>query len=260
MRRRATKKQVVVSICLLAAVAGAGYLWWPHLWWSFLMSRNSVKIPSVPTSTLEAPGKTDGWYKCSIGPLSLKLPPELSEKAERAVNKTSISFTTSDLQMMVHIPHKMPPDHQAGLVQAAEEFHESLMHLIADSYRESTDDFRWSMSHAELRRHQILLNLGAAFPHFAASAVETRYEAALEGLLIINNRRSASFEWRTKSGAGVGFITFSSKDKDLDLGVVRDICLSVKCDENRLGPAHSTRELKQILEAIEITRDATPGG
>src|SRR5216684_2238272 len=133
MRRRATKKQIVASMCLLAAVAGAGYWWWPHLWWSFLMSRNAVKIPSVPVSMLEAPGKTAGWYECRIGPLSLKLPPELAENAERSVNKMSISFTNSDQQMMVHVPHTMPPDHQAGLVQAADEFHESLMHLIADS-------------------------------------------------------------------------------------------------------------------------------
>src|SRR5258708_36919660 len=123
----------------------------------------------------------------------------------------AIKFAVSDLQVMVHVPHKMPSGHQAGLMQIADEFDESLMHLVADSYRASTDDFRWSMSRAELRRHQILLNLGAAFPHSVASAVETRYESALEGLLIVNDRRAASFEWRTIPGAAVGDVSFLGK-------------------------------------------------
>jgi hypothetical protein len=254
MRRRATTKQVVISLIVLAAVTAAGFWWWPHILWSFLIARNQVRIPRVPVTEMKSPGKTGGWYECRIGPLSLKMPPELAESADRALGKASIDFTDSDMEMAIAVPFRNPPESQTGAQQMAAMFHMSPLRIIAESYCTSSDDFRWTMSKAELIRHQILLNMGRNYPHALASAVETRYDDAIEGLLIIGDRRHVVFEWRTTSGSADGSIRLTRKDHDLDMEIVRDMCQSVTCDESQLGPPYTKKELKQFLDTIKTTR------
>jgi hypothetical protein len=130
----------------------------------------------------------------------------------------------------------------------------SPLRIVEESYRTSSDDFRWMMSRAELTRHQILLNMGRTYPHALASAVETRYGDAIEGLLIIGDRRNVIFEWRTTSGSADGSIRSTRKDHDLDMGMVRDICQSITCDESQLGPPYDKKALKQFLDTIKTTR------
>jgi len=258
MRKRATKQQIVVSVCVLAAVAGAGFWWWPHLYWSFMMSRNHVRVPSVPITQLKAPGETAGWYDCSVGPLKLKLPPEIVEKAERSVGKTSLNFTIANRELDIHVPFHIEPDFQAEQSRLAADFNMSPMHLIVECFRASTDDFRWSMSRSALRKHETLLQMGYYFRRGGVMAVETRFDGPLEGLLILHTRRQASFEWRTPSGAGS--LMFADKDRDLDLDMLRDICQSVACDDNRLAASYSKKELRDFLETMEIVRDESDPG
>lgn len=253
MRRRATTRQIVISLIVLAAVIGAGVWWWPHITWSFLIARNYVRIRSVPVSEMKAAGKTPGWFVCRIGPMSLKMPPELAESGDRSLGKASINFTDADMEVAINVPFRNSAESQGGAQQLAATFHLSPIRILAESYRASSDDFRWTMSHAELHRHQILIGLGRSYPHALASAVETRFDDALEGLLIMGDRRNFVFEWRTTSGAADGSITFTGKDRDLDLEVVHDICQSVTCDESQLGPPYSKKELKQFLDTIKTT-------
>lgn len=260
MRRKATTKQVVISLGVLAAVAAASFWWWQHIAWSYLIARNQVRVPRVPVTEMKAPGRMEGWFDCRVGPLSLKLPPNLAEGADRSLGKASINFTDPEMEMAIVVPFHNTPDSQAGVKQLAATFQMSPLRVVAESYRASTDDFRWTMSKAELTRHQMLVSLGRNYPHELASAVETRFDGPLEGLLIIGDRRVAAFEWRTTSGSAEGSITFNGKDHDLDLDVLRDICQSVKCDESRLGPPYTRTELKHFLDTIKTTRiggDAT---
>jgi hypothetical protein len=253
MRRRATTRQIVISLIILVAVAGAGFWWWPHILWSFLIARNQVRIPSVRVTAMKAPGRTKGWSECRIGPLSLKLPQDLAESADRSLGKSSINFTDAGMEMAVFVPFRIPPESQAAAQQMTATFHLSPIRVVAESYRASTDDFRWTMSRAELNRHQALLSFGRTYPHALASAVETRFEDALEGLFIIGDRRNVVFEWRTTSGNADGSLTFTGHDKDLDLDTLRDICQCLTCDESQLGPPYTKKELKQFLDTIKTT-------
>jgi hypothetical protein len=260
MRKRATKQQVVVSLCVLAAVGGAGYFWWPHVHFRFQLARNEVRIPRIPVAEMKAPGKTTGWVACRIGPISLSLPPQILDKADREVGKGSISFTTPEQQLTVEIPFRLPPKTLADHAQLSADFHMSPMHLIAASYRAGTDDFHWFMSHDDLRRHQMLLSMGAHnFPHSNAITVESRFGGEVEGVLILGERGAAAFQWQTASGKAFGRVVFIQKDRDLDLDWVRDVCQSVACDEGRLGEAeYSRKELREMLEALEDARGGKP--
>jgi hypothetical protein len=133
----------------------------------------------------------------------------------------------------------------------------SPMHLVVESFRASSDDFRWSMSRSELHRHQLLLNVAFFFRRAGAMGVEMRFEDPLEGLLILQNRRTAAFEWRTPASAAT--LMFSDKDHDLDLDVVRDICQSVSCNESRLAAEYSKKELRQFLDSMETRHDGGDG-
>jgi hypothetical protein len=256
MRKRATKQQIVISVSMLVVVAGACIWWWPHLAWAFMIARGQVRVPSVPVSELKAPGKTAGWYDCTIGPLRLRLPPEIVETAERSTGKGTLNFTLKSQELAVHVPVRFPAEMQSGPDKVAAEFQISPMHLAVETFRASTDDFRWSMSRSELRRHQILLNLAIfVFRRGGAMAVETRFDGPLEALLILQSRRLASFQWRTPSG--IGTLMFSDKDQDLDMDVVRDICQSVSCDDSRLAAPYSKKELQELLDTIETRRDGS---
>src|SRR5579872_5081191 len=184
MRRRATKPQIALTIGLLTVLVAAGYWWAPHMWWAFLIARRGAQVPSIPVSALKAPGRTSGWFTCRMGALSFKLPPEMAEDAERSVAKerNTISLKTPDGELKVFVPYQTPAGIQPALVQAATQLNRTPMQLIADGYRASTDDFRWTMSRTELRRHQLLLNLGMMYPHLAGTNVETLFDGPLEGL------------------------------------------------------------------------------
>ena len=132
------------------------------------------------------------------------------------------------------------------------------MHLVVESFRTSTDDFRWSMSRGDLRKHEVLLNLAIYFRRTGVMAAETRFDGPLEGLLIIHARRHASFEWRTPAGAGT--LIFSDKDHDLDFDIVRDICQSVAGDDSRLEREYPKKELRQFLDTMETRRDEGDAG
>src|SRR5262249_48603096 len=159
--------------------------------WAFIIARHRVHVPSVPVRELKAPGNTSGWYDCTIGPVALKLPPEFVEKAERSTSKTSLNFTINNRELALHVPFQVPADFQAGQGQLAADFKMSPMHLVVESFRASTDDFRWTMSRSELRKHEVLLNLAFSFRRGGAMSVETRFDAPLEGVLIMQSRRQA---------------------------------------------------------------------
>src|SRR5258708_4097710 len=130
MRKRATKQQIAASLGLLAAVVGAGYFWWPHVRLRFQLARNEVRIPGVAVAAMRAPGRTAGWSDCRIGPVSFTLPPDLAEKAERSVDKTSIVFSATDRQFTVEVPYRTKPDVRKEHEKIAAEFHLTPIGLI----------------------------------------------------------------------------------------------------------------------------------
>jgi len=261
MRKPATKKQIVTSLCLLAAVAAAGWWWWPHIHFRFQLARNNVHIRSLPVNDLQAPGKTAGWFDCRLGPVSLRLPPALAEKAERSVDKNFINFTTPDQQLTVVLPTRLNPAQLAENQKTIDEFKLSPTRLVAESFRTGTDDFRWSMTRAELQRHQMLLGMGAtAYPHAHVMAAETRYDARVEGVLVRGDRHTAMFQWQCAAGVSFGMLVFSNKEGDLDFDMVRDACQSLACDESRLYERpYSRKELRDLLEDAVIKPIETGG-
>lgn len=255
MRKKATKQQIAVSFGILAVVALAVFWWWPHIYWSVQLSRNQLKIPKVPVTDLKAPDQTSGWYDCRIGPVSFKIPPHLAENAERTSTKTSINFITPEQELTIHIPFRISAGSIAEQGKLAAEMKLSPMKLLAQAYSAGTDDFRWTMSRDELRKHQLFLRLASyyritPFPMH----VETRFGETVEGILVIGDRRQAIYTWQTRAAGGS--IGFAQKDKDLDLDWVRDLCQSFDCDESRLGSQpYSKQEMNAFLENVEIQRD-----
>jgi hypothetical protein len=254
MRKPATKKQILTSLCLLAAVAGAGWWWWPHIHFRFQLARNNIRIRSVPVTDLKAPDKTAGWFDCRLGPVSLRLPPALAETADRTVDKNSINFTTPEQQLTVVLPNRANPEVIEQNRKVTEDFKLSPIRMVAESLRIGTDDFRWSMTRAELQRYQSLLGMKASnFASAHAMAAETRYDAQIEGILVHGDRHTAMFQWQSASGVAFGMLVFSKKEGDLDFDMVRDVCQSLTCDESQLYERqYSRKELRDLLEEAVI--------
>jgi hypothetical protein len=218
------------------------------------LARYEVQVPRVAVAELKAPGQTAGWADCRIGPLSFKLPPELAEKAERSVENSSIVFSADDRQFSLDVPSRINSATRVEHQNISAEFNLTPTGLITSSYRTSSDDFAWTMTHAELTRFQTRLQMALTrFPHTNAMVVETRIDSGLECVLIQGDRRTIVFRWQTTSGNAFGTLLFLQKDGDLDRDWVRDVCQSLACDESRLGDtAYSRKELREMLEAVEI--------
>src|SRR5258707_13483162 len=108
MQPRATKQQIAVSIGILALVAIAGFWWWPHIYWAYILSRRDVKVAPVVVKELKASGRTDGWATCRIGPLAFQLPADFAENASREIGKSAgtVTLTEGDLEVNLFIPYK----------------------------------------------------------------------------------------------------------------------------------------------------------
>jgi hypothetical protein len=256
MRTRATKQQIAVTIGLLIAIAAAGFWWWPHIRWSYMLSRNNIKIAPVKVVEMPPAKPAAGWFTCRAGAVTFQLPPAMAEEAERTVSATpqALTLTTASHELTVLVSTEVAPNYQPFLEQLAATMHFSPIQFIAESFRTGTDDFRWTMSRTELYRYQMLLNLSSVYPHENVVAVETTSDAAKEGNLVRHDSGSqAMFEWRLKSGKTAGFLRFRAIQGELNVDDVRAACQSVTCDETKLGPALSKRQLAVLADTLEIT-------
>ncbi|MBI3864877.1 MAG: hypothetical protein HY290_23620 [Planctomycetia bacterium] len=258
MRKRATKQQIAVTIGLLVAVSAAGYWWWPHIWWSFLLSRNNVKIPAVKVTEIPAARPGAGWFVVHAGALSFRLPREMAAEAECSVSKSQNSL---DLKSPTHevsfmVPSVLPEKQQQTITSIPGAPDRSRIELLVESYRAGTDDFRWTMSRSALARHQMLVQLWQMYPHEGIQAAETRSDKELGGLLIFHESGShAMFEWQAKSGKAIGLFKFSAVNGLLNVDDIRAVCLSVACDESKLGTDLTKDQLALMADSIEIAPD-----
>jgi hypothetical protein len=256
MRTRATKQQIAVTIGLLIAVAAAGWWWSPHIYWSYLLSRNNYRM--APAQVVEMPTSRPaaGWFACRAGALSFKLPASMAEEAERALAKSphALSITTPTHELTMSIPAEIPADARPNIELFAARMKVTLMQLLAESYRTGTADFRWTMSRDELYRHQMLLDLSTLYPHHQVLVVETRSNDAWEGMLVFHESKSmAKFEWQLRSGKSAGYLMFSATKGILDFDDVRAVCQSLACDESRLKSELSKDQLAVLADAMDIT-------
>src|SRR5262249_4984760 len=154
----------------------------------------------------------------------------------------------------VVLPIRIKAEARERNQKMAEEFKLSPTRIIAESFRTGTDDFRWWMTRAELRRHQMLLAMKATnFPNARVMGVETRYDSRIEGVLVRGDRQTAMYQWQTTSGVAFGTLVFSKKDGHLDFDMVRDVCQSLACDEEQLYERqYSKKEMRDLLEDAVI--------
>lgn len=255
MRTRATKQQIAVTIGLLIAVAVAGWWWSPHIYWSYLLSRNNFKVAPVKVAEMPLSPAPTGWFTCRVGALSFKLPASMAEDAERTLAKTphALTITTPTRELTLLVPTEAPAEPRPALEQISALLKCSPIQLIANSYRTGSEDFRWTMSRNELARHQLLLNLTSMFPHDQVMTVETTSNDAQEGLLVLHESRSlAKYEWHLNSGRSAGFFMFNATRGELDFDELRSVCQSLTCDESRLGPELSKAQLAVLSDTMQI--------
>jgi hypothetical protein len=172
-----------------------------------------------------------------------------------------ISLKVPSMELLIFVPVQAPADAPPPpIVEVADYLKLTPMQMIVDSFRASTDDFRWTMSRSALHRLQVLLNVGFLFPqypHARGMKVESSLDGPLQGLLITYERTKARYEWCTKTGTDGGLIVFMGT-RDLDLDQMRDICASVTCNEAKLGPPRTPADVAALVDTIEMTKDKAP--
>jgi hypothetical protein len=256
MRRQATKKQVLTTIGILLALVAAGVWWWPHAYWSYNLSRHKFKLAAVKVDAMPPTDVPADWFMCRAGAVSVRLPPSMSEEAERSpVPETdgTILLTTEQNHILLMIPWKLPKQPRPIIEQNAAYLQMTPIEFIAASYETSTNDFRWTMSRTALQRHSMLLELTTVYPHKNILLAETWSSPELEGILVLHEGKSfATFEWRLKSGDAAGFLRFNAKQGMLELEQLRAICQSVRCDPERLGAKLTKEEIAILADTLTI--------
>jgi hypothetical protein len=256
MRKPASKKQIAITIGLLLALLAAGTWWAPHIQWAYLASRNGWKLDRVKVVEMPpAKPRTGAWFKCQASSVSFQLPPAMAEEAERTVAKAgqSLLLTTETHTTTLFIPMEIRPEEKSIVSHVASEFGMTPLQFVAESFRTSTDDFRWTMGRSELHRFRSLLGMSNLYPHYAIFSVETFSDPTMEGLLIVDSAKAeAVYEWRLNSGKSAGVIRFSAKKGELDLDELRTIARSVECDESKLSGALSNDQLGVLADTMKI--------
>ncbi|MBS0266563.1 MAG: hypothetical protein JSS02_31825 [Planctomycetes bacterium] len=263
MRKPATKQQIATTIGLLLAVAAAGTWWYPHIEWSYLVSRNKFKLESVKVVPMPEPKPHDGaWFQCQAAALSFSLPPAMADEADRTVSKTpqSLSLTTSTNEVTFFVPSEIPADQTPYVAEIAKKYGMTPFEFIAESYRTSSDDFRWTMTWSQLERYKYLLQMSGGYPHGFVFSVEYYSDPTLEGLLIIHsNKAEAMFEWRLKSGKSAGVLHLKARSGEFNFDELRSIAHSVKCDESKLGPPLTKDQIGVLADTMKIELEPLAG-
>ncbi|MSR58018.1 MAG: hypothetical protein EXS05_10120 [Planctomycetaceae bacterium] len=226
-----------------------------HLLWKYKLQPLIGRIEPVPVSPMPVAGPTPGWYRCRIGPLSLRLPPKLVEKGKRSAQGGAISFQDDDLIISIVMPRSDDSVSEALRVLNAtspNRHWSSYTQFRVDTYRADSDAFQWSMSSEEAREFNLRMATVFATRSSKHISVETRFDEEIEGLLAFDVDPRAVFSWQTTDGRMGAFMVIGSKNGPLDPRLVREICQSLQVDELGEVPAtRSKQELLQILESIE---------
>src|SRR6185295_8551652 len=120
-------------------------------------------------------GPTRSWYRCRIGPLSMRLPPDVVEHQRRSKGGF-VSLESEDRVVALTIPDDSSAQIQDFETLAHQQFPRqqsaSVVHLWADAYAKDARDFHWSMSPEEVREFMAWMTT-AAMNDSTVTSVET---------------------------------------------------------------------------------------
>jgi hypothetical protein len=172
------------------------------------------------------------WVKRQIGRVEFRLPPELAN-SEIAPKRGASMFLFRHGERAVALSPPEELDGLAGLFGAAARFSATpsrvvtLPQLRLACCRAKADDFRWSMTPDEVRRHTFCVATRKVVGLDSIRRVEFYSRPDLDGILMFENGR-AHFSWQCVDSMWIGDINFADKDFDHDLDWIRMVCRSVR--------------------------------
>lgn len=222
----------------------------PHLLWR-LSSEYSLTqhIQAVPVRSLEADAPTTPFRRCQLGPIGVSVPPEMVDNTQSiSPNKRGALLGDSNRKIYISLPsdnsitenyYRQESEVNGGRT--------SVPQIQAEWYTASSEDFRWSMSSDELRRHKWLMNRCFFGRVSNVKTVETLFGGEVEGLLLVVGKY-AHFEWYWTKQPVSGMLVFESKNEKLDLDWVRQVCASLTCSGGPVPENLSQAEVSKLFK------------
>jgi hypothetical protein len=247
---------MLLAVAVFALLLGMLLHFWPHLLWRLgptRVFRDVQRVPSAPMPVVEAP---EDWVRCRFGSLEFELPRGLAEGFRTDDYSPALAkFTDGTRSIEVVLPRA--PFEEGEFFQQEGSAYVQLRKLSPAELRLAMfgagwDEFRWDMTHEELRSHMFLVNWSARMHTCFVGNVETLLRSDIEGLLADYRGGWAVFEWYTAEGDACGYVLFSDNaNGDIDLSWVRPICHSLRFSGACYPDAFKDEEPADLYEIIE---------
>ncbi len=242
-KSKKSRLRIILTLVVMITVVGGllGY-YWPHLLWKYSkkqldpLLKRCERVSHSPMPKIDVP---NDWVEHSLGDMWFRLPPDASffkntstaESYDAEFHSENIRFLVTqsslDIQEVLHAASRTHPEHKTF---------STLSQLRLESCGVVADDFRWSMSHREVRWHIFIVSLRPLIVLPNTERIESFSERNWEGLLFVLKASEyasvpyyMNFEWECTSCPTRGAIYFyPAKEEEVDIDVVRAVIQSLK--------------------------------
>jgi hypothetical protein len=231
--------------CTLVILCGlCGLLGWyyqNHLLWKYTESQGELQdIIAIPYFSMQKLDIPDDWVECSLGCLRFRLPPDLAESEDTSKRTESLAIFNSDIGSVIvalqPVDMSSPDDAFAPLLFAASRFFPgsesplTVPRVRFECCKHGADDFRWSMSPKEVKRHSFFVNLHALIiPARTTKMVEEFFHDGVDRIILFNGR--AMIDWQNTNSSDAGYMHVIDRCENLGMNpgdLARKICQSIR--------------------------------
>jgi hypothetical protein len=218
---------VIIAIAVSSGLLGAFYR--HHLMWKYVEWQGDLyhvaAIPNTPMPDMVVP---EDWVEHSLNGMTFRLPPEMALTVKK--NNTA-AFNDGHRKIVISSSHITPDLAQtltSRLNSSSAIDSMTLPRLRLECFRASADEFRWSMSSADVRKlaDNIALRplLEMNKPQFTESFSRADWDA-----IILFDDKHVILDWQSTTSTEAGYAHFTAvNDEPLDFDWIRKICQSIE--------------------------------
>lgn len=198
--------------------------------WKYAEARlDSDEVHAIPVSEMPQTDIPDDWASVRVDGMEFRLPSDVVETQDQP--SPDLVIFQNGVGVMVMVARPADNGELYEMFDVAKIRPElkgvTLPKLRWYCCQADSSDFRWSMTHGEVRWHAFCMTAGQLFWSRKFGRVETMFSDDFEGIIHFDGK-FAFFSWEDKQSKQGGYINFRGASPTIDANFVRGVCESFK--------------------------------
>ena len=219
-----------VLVCTIVLIILCVVRWWPHVMWKYAEARlDSDEVHAIPVSEMLQTDIPNDWASVRVDGMEFRLPSDVVETQDQP--SPDLVIFQNGVGVMVMVARPADNGELYEMFDVAKIRPElkgvTLPKLRWYCCQASSSDFRWSMSHGEVRWHAFCMTAGQLLWSRMSGRAETLFRDDVDGIVYFDGK-FASFSWEHKQSKQGGYINFRGASPTIDANFVRGVCESFK--------------------------------